>query len=123
MMMFSIFINLSSSSSIITSGNETCPRPQQSAILVRLEPGTLRPKVITIAPVRPTKTGLRGTWWLSGRVSHSRVRGRGFETYLRHVVSLCKTLYSPKVLVIPGKQWLHPDMTEKLLNGTFNRNT
>ena len=33
------------------------------------------------------------------------MRGRGFKTYLRHVVSLSKTLYSPKVLVIP-KKWL-----------------
>ena len=27
-------------------------------------------------------------------------RGQGLETYLRHVVSLSKTLYSSKVLVI-----------------------
>ena len=41
--------------------------------------------------------------WLSGRVSDSRARGPGFETYLRRVVSLSKTLYSPKVLVnYPG---------------------
>ena len=42
----------------------------------------------------------RGARWLSGRVSDSGARGRGFETYRRHVVSLSKTLYSPKVLVI-----------------------
>ena len=43
-------------------------------------------------------------WWLSGRVSDSGARGRGFETYRRHVVSLSKTLYSPKVLVnYPGR--------------------
>ena len=40
----------------------------------------------------------------------------GFETYLRRVVSLSKTLYSPNVLVIPRKQWLCSDMIEKLLN-------
>ena len=34
-------------------------------------------------------------------------------------VSLSKTLYSPKVHVIPRKQWLRPDMTEKLLTGTL----
>ena len=46
---------------------------------------------------------LRGAWWLSGRVSDSGARGRGFETYRRRVVSLSKTLYSPKVLVnYPG---------------------
>ena len=39
----------------------------------------------------------------SGRVSDSGARGRGFETYRRRVVSLSKTLYSPKVLVnCPG---------------------
>ena len=45
-----------------------------------------------------------GAWWLSGRASDSGGRGRGFETYLRHVVSLSKTLYSQKVMVIPRKQ-------------------
>ena len=45
----------------------------------------------------------RGARWLSGRVSDSGARGRGFETYRRCVVSLSKTLYSPKVLVnYPG---------------------
>ena len=44
-----------------------------------------------------------GARWLSGRVSDSGARGRGFETYRRCVVSLSKTLYSPKVLVnYPG---------------------
>ena len=44
-----------------------------------------------------------GALWLSGRVSDSGARGRGFETYRRRVVSLSKTLYSPKVLVnYPG---------------------
>ena len=53
-----------------------------------------------------------GARWLSGRVSDSGARGPGFETYRRRVVSLSKTLYSPKVLVnYPG--WLRPDMTEK----------
>ena len=47
----------------------------------------------------------------------------GFETYLSHVVSLSKTLCSPKVLVIPRKWWLLPDMTEKLLTGTLSLNT
>ena len=46
---------------------------------------------------------LRGARWLSGRVSDSGARGRGFETYRRRVVPLSKTLYSPKVLVdYPG---------------------
>ena len=46
----------------------------------------------------------RGARWLSGRVSDSGARGPGFETYRRRVVSLSKTLYSPKVLVnYPGR--------------------
>ena len=48
-------------------------------------------------------TNYRGARWLSGRVSDSGARGPGFETYRRRVVSLSKTLYSPKVLVnYPG---------------------
>ena len=47
----------------------------------------------------------------------------GFQTYLCHVVSLSKTLYFPKVLVIPRKRCLHPNMTEKLLTGKLNLNT
>ena len=43
--------------------------------------------------------GYRGARWLSGRVSDSGAKGPGFETYRRRVVSLSKTLYSPKVLV------------------------
>ena len=58
-----------------------------------------------------------------GRASDSGVRGWGFETYLCRVVSLSKTLYSPKVLVIPRRRLLRPDMTETLLNGPLNLNT
>ena len=60
-------------------------------------------------PVRPYwlinffKETCRGARWLSGSVSDSGARGRGFETYRRRVVSSSKTLYSPKVLVnYPG---------------------
>ena len=38
-------------------------------------------------------------------------------------MSLSKTLYSPKILVIPGKRILRPDMTEKVLTGTLSFNT
>ena len=52
---------------------------------------------------RVSYSGPRGARWLSGRVSDSGARGPGFETYRRRVVSLSKTLYSPKVLVnYPG---------------------
>ena len=54
---------------------------------------------------------------------YSRARGRGFETYLRRVVSLSKTLYSPKVLVIPRKRRLRLDMTVHLLTWTLGLNT
>ena len=47
----------------------------------------------------PISCPQRGARWLSGRVSDSGARGPGFETYRRRVVSLSKTLYSPKVLV------------------------
>ena len=51
----------------------------------------------------PNCTDTRGARWLSGRVSDSGARGPGFEIYRRRVVSLSKTLYSPKVLVnYPG---------------------
>ena len=32
------------------------------------------------------------------------------------------TFTSQKVLVIPRKRWLHPDMTEKLFTGTLSKN-
>ena len=63
----------------------------------------------------------RGARWLSGRALDSGARSRGFETYLRRVVSLSKALYSPKI--IPRKRWLCPDMTEKLLTVMFSLNT
>ena len=61
---------------------------------------------------------LEGLQYLSCGVMGSRARGWGIETYLHHVVSLRKTLYSPKVLVISRKQWFY--MTEKLLTGTLS---
>ena len=57
-------------------------------------------------------------------VSDSGVRGRGFDTYLRHVVSLSKDTFTPLiVLVIPRKRWFRPYMTEILLTGTIRINT
>ena len=56
----------------------------------------------------------RKAWWPSGRVSDSEARGQGFDPHSgRHVVSLSKIHIPPKkVLVIPRKRWLCPDMTE-----------
>ena len=70
--------------------------------------------------ISKTYLHLREARWLSGRASDYGARGRVFETYLRRVVSLGKIHNSPKVLVIPRKRWLRPDMTEKLLTGTLN---
>ena len=45
----------------------------------------------------------------------------GFEPHSgRRVVSLSKTYLPPKVLVIPRKQWLRPNMTEKLFTRTLS---
>ena len=58
--------------------------------------------------------------WPSGRASDSGARGRGFNPHsVRRVVSLSKLHLPPKkVLEIPRKRWLRPDMTEKLLPRT-----
>ena len=62
-----------------------------------------------------------GAQWLSGRGSDCGARGRGFETYLHRVMLLSK-IVPPIVLVIPRKELLHPDVTEKLLTGTLSLN-
>ena len=65
----------------------------------------------------------RGARWPSGRASDSGARGRGFDTYLRRVVSLSKdTFTSRKVLVIPRKRLVRPDMTDKSVTGTLSLN-
>ena len=55
-------------------------------------------------------------------ISDSGSRGRGFEPHSgRTVVSLSKTYLPPKkVLVIPRKRWLCPNMTEKLFTWTLS---
>ena len=65
----------------------------------------------------------RGARWFSGRATDSGARGRGFDTYLRRIVSLSKDTFTPrKVLVLPRKRWLRPDMTEKLFTETLSLN-
>ena len=57
---------------------------------------------------------------LFGRVSNPGESGRGFDTYLGHVVSSSKDTFTPrKVLVMPRKRWLRPDVTEKLMTGQY----
>ena len=61
-----------------------------------------------------------GARWLSGRVSDSGARGPGFETYRRRVVSLSKTLYSPKVLVnYPGSDGSVPTWLKNCWLGRY----
>ena len=58
-------------------------------------------------------------WWPGGRASYSGARGRGFDPHsgLRVVSFQQDTFTSQKVLVIPRKRWLRPDMSEKLFTG------
>ena len=56
--------------------------------------------------------------------SDSGSRGRGFEPHSGQTV-LCpwaRHIYFPKVLVIPRKRWLRPNMMEKLFTGTLRIN-
>ena len=43
--------------------------------------------------------------------------GPGFETHWHQVMSFSKSHDLP---IVPKKQWLHPQVTEKLLTGTWN---
>ena len=53
--------------------------------------------------------------------SDSASIGLGFEPHSgRRVVSLSKTCPPQKVLVIPRKRWLRPNITEKLFTGTLS---
>ena len=66
------------------------------------------------------KCGSAVVWWLTPL--DSGFRGQGFKPYSgRRVMSLSKTYLPPKkVLVIPRKRWLIPNMTEKLFTGTLS---
>ena len=46
----------------------------------------------------------------------------GVQNLPPRVVSSSKTLYFLKILVIPMKRWLCPDMPENLLTGTLSLN-
>ena len=55
--------------------------------------------------------------------SDSGSRGRGSRpTRVKQCCVLEQGTYSPKVLVIPRKLWLRPNMTEKLFTGTLRIN-
>ena len=58
--------------------------------------------------------------WPSGRASDTGARGRWFDPHSgRRVVSLSKIHLPPKS---PRKQWLRPNMTEKLFIRTLSKN-
>ena len=68
------------------------------------------------------KIGDRGG--LAVYASDSGSRGQGFEPHSGQTV-LCpsaRRIYSPKVLVIPRKLWLCPNMTGKLFTETLRIN-
>ena len=70
----------------------------------------------------PLGYGERGC--LVVNASDSGYSGRGFEPHSSQTV-LCpgaRQIYSPKVLVIPRKRWLRPNMTERLFTGTLRIN-
>ena len=62
--------------------------------------------------------------WSSGRASVSRARSRGVRSSLRSPCCVLQqdTFTSHKVIVIPRKQWVRPDITEKKFTGTLNKN-
>ena len=82
-------------------------------------------QIIIILPMKYERRYHNICWGRGGLVVNtpdSRSRGRGFEPHLgRRVVSLSKIyIYPPKVLVIPRKRWLRPNMAEKLFTGTLS---
>ena len=54
-------------------------------------------------------------WWLMPRTPDPEVGGSSPT----RVKPCCVLEHFPKVLVIPRKQWLRPNMTEKLFTGTL----
>ena len=77
------------------------PRSLISAFVVSCLDSVM--SLVSVTKISSLMLASGGARWLSGRVSDSGARGPGFETYRRRVVSLSKTLYSPKVLVTyPG---------------------
>ena len=67
-----------------------------------------------IRVLHPTNVG--GPGGLVFNTSDSGYRDRWFEPHSScRVLSLSKTYLPPRVLVIPRKQWLRPNMTEKIV--------
>ena len=75
--------------------------------------------ICCIRVLHPTNVG--GPGGLVVNTVDSRSRGWWFEPHSDPcVLSLSKTYLPPKVLVIPRKRWLCPNMTEKLFTGMLS---
>ena len=87
-------------------------------------PFPLLPLPLPPYPLPPYPT-LRSAvaWWLMPQTPHPEV-GCSSPTQVkpRCVLEQGTLFYSPKVLVIPRKRWLRPNMTEKLFTGTLRIN-
>ena len=61
-------------------------------------------------------------WWLMPRTPDPEVGGSS-PTRVKPCCVLEQGIFTPqKVLVIPGKRWLRPNMTENLFSGTLRIN-
>ena len=80
------------------------------------------PKINEILTFLPFKKGERGG--LVVNASDSGSRGPGFEPHSGQTCCVLEqgTFTPLKVLVIPRKRWLRPNMTEKLFIGTLRIN-
>ena len=95
------------------------------ALLFAYVPKIVHVHLIRYRVVRPVShfapESLPGRGGLVVNTLDSGSRGPGFEPHSGHgVVSLSKTYLPPKVLVIPRKRWLRPNMTEKLFTGMLS---
>ena len=78
-------------------------------------PPTYTPTLTLIKPPTPTVVDSK----TQVRISNRRlVAGCRFEKFY---CPSARHIYSQKVLVISRKQWLRPDMSEKLFTGTFKQ--
>ena len=79
--------------------------------------------VVFMTPVRFLHTvGSAVAWWLMPRTPDPEVGGSR-PTRVKPCCVLEQGTFTPqKVLVIPRKRWLRPNMTEKLFTGTIRIN-
>ena len=58
-------------------------------------------------------------WWLTPQTPDPEV-GRSSTNRVAVLCPWARHIYPPKVLVIPRKRWLRPNINEKLFTGTLN---